>query len=360
MSERTFYEDLGIAETATRDEIRKAYRKLVLKYHPDKSGDAKTTDFFVRIAEAYQVLSDVKRRADYDAGIKYRREREEYIRQQQTRPPQQPQQKPPGRDPGDLASKTTEAAVLFSQGRYDQAERVAQLVLRSDPKRAMAHAILGDIARVRQRFGEALTHYSYALQMEPANQTFARRYEEILRQSTKVSKYGEVAPQPPNTTALWVGAGISSFMLFYVAVAREAPLVERIGIIGTWTAGLLVMMFINGVIVGAALSMTQTVDKWESVARGSTGRLSPAAALGLVALVNFWASSFLYIFIGLLQNSFTYSVSRLMTVVAVLTVSYALMSSLSPTIIWHQTLLWGGNVVYMGVLAGWAVADAFR
>ena len=39
---------------------------------------------------------------------------------------------------------------------------------------------------------------------------------------------------------------------------------------------------------------------------------------------------------------------------------YALMSSLSPTIIWHQALLWGGNVIYVGVLAGWAVADAFR
>ena len=83
-------------------------------------------------------------------------------------------------------------------------------------------------------------------------------------------------------------------------------------------------------------------------------------ALGIVALVNFWASAAFYIFLGLLQKSFTYSVSRLVTVVVVLTLSYAFMSHLSPTIIPVQTLLWGGNLIYLGALCGWAVADAFR
>lgn len=363
--DKTYYEVLGVGETATRDEIRKSYRKLVLKYHPDKSGDRQTTDTFVQIAEAYQVLSDSKRRADYDAGLRYRREREELIKQARTQPRPQRQErayeKPKGYDPGDLAAKTTEAALLFAHGRYDQAESVANLVLRTDPSRAMAHAILGDIKRSRQKFNEALNHYAFALQMEPNNPTFARRYEEILRQTTKVSMYGDVSPAKSNTLALWIAGFASSFMLLYVAIAPpEGPLAERIGIISSWTMGLFFMMFINGVVLGAALSAAQTVDKWGSVMRGSSGRLSPAFALGIVAAVNFWASLLLYVFIGLTQNAFTYSVSRLMAVVAAAVLSYSIVCSLSPTIIWSQTLLWGGNVIYVGVLAGWTVADAFR
>lgn len=60
-----YYEILGVARNATKEDIKKAFRKLAHKYHPDKSkGDDKK---FKEISEAYQVLSDEKRRAEYDA-----------------------------------------------------------------------------------------------------------------------------------------------------------------------------------------------------------------------------------------------------------------------------------------------------
>jgi tetratricopeptide (TPR) repeat protein len=366
LSERTHYDELGVREGAEREEIRKAYRKLVLKFHPDRSGDSATTDRFVRISEAYKVLSDEKRRREYDAGLTYRREREEMIRRRREQSPRPAAPKPPsaagprGRDPGDLAAKTTEAALLFSQGRYEQAERVALLVVRSNPNLAMPHAILGDIARSRQQFREALGHYAVALQLEPGNATYSRRYEEVLAQTEAVDRFGAVEPAKPGVNPLLAASLLSGLMLFYISVAREAPLAERIGFISSWTAGLVVMLFINGVILGAALSISQSVDRWESVVRGSSGKLSPAAALGLVAVVSYWASALLYVFVGLMQRSFTYSMSRLVTAVGVLSLSYAAMAALSPTLMWHQTLLWGGNLLYLGALAGWAVADAFR
>ncbi|MGI8924389.1 MAG: DnaJ domain-containing protein [Fimbriimonadales bacterium] len=362
MSERTYYVELGVEESASHDEIRKAYRDLVLKYHPDRSGDAKTTDRFVRIAEAYSVISDSKRRREYDAMLKYRRERAKLL-EERPKPHQAPpsnRSKAPGRDPGDLAAKTTQAAVLFSQGKFDHAESFARLVLRSDPNRAMAHAILGDIARSRQDYRGALGHYSYAMQIEPQNRTFAARYEEALNLTATFSRYDDVAPATPNAAALWVAAVVSGLMLFYVAAVREQPFAENLKPVSTWTFGLIMMLFINGVVAGAALAITQTVDRFTSVAQGSSGRMSPAVALGLVAVASFWASAFLYAFLGLVQKSFTYSVSRAVTTAGVLAVSYALMSHFSPSISWEQTLLWGGNLIYIGLLCGWTVADAFR
>lgn len=58
------YETLGVAETATQDEIKKAYRKLATKHHPDKGGDTAT---FQKIAAAYEVIGEQNKRAQYDA-----------------------------------------------------------------------------------------------------------------------------------------------------------------------------------------------------------------------------------------------------------------------------------------------------
>ena len=64
---RDYYEVLGVARTATVDEIKKAYRKLAVKYHPDKNpGDTEAEEKFKEAAEAYGVLSDDEKRGRYD------------------------------------------------------------------------------------------------------------------------------------------------------------------------------------------------------------------------------------------------------------------------------------------------------
>lgn len=59
----THYETLGVGKDATQDEIKKAYRKLASKHHPDKGGD---TAAFQKIEEAYRTLSDPNKKAEYD------------------------------------------------------------------------------------------------------------------------------------------------------------------------------------------------------------------------------------------------------------------------------------------------------
>lgn len=67
MSKRDYYEILGVSKSASSDEIKKAYRKLAIKYHPDKNpGDKSAEEKFKEAAEAYEILSDNDKRARYD------------------------------------------------------------------------------------------------------------------------------------------------------------------------------------------------------------------------------------------------------------------------------------------------------
>ena len=67
MGKRDYYEVLGVSKEATKEEIKKAYRKQALKFHPDKNpGDKKSEENFKEAAEAYEVLSNDEKKARYD------------------------------------------------------------------------------------------------------------------------------------------------------------------------------------------------------------------------------------------------------------------------------------------------------
>jgi len=81
---RDYYEVLGVDRSATRDQIKQAYRKLALKYHPDRNKESGAEESFKEIAEAYAVLSDNTKRREYDvtghAGISERWSPEDLMR----------------------------------------------------------------------------------------------------------------------------------------------------------------------------------------------------------------------------------------------------------------------------------------
>ena len=64
MAKRDYYEVLGISKNASEDEVKKAFRKLAVKYHPDKEGGSE--EKFKEINEAYEVLKDKQKRQRYD------------------------------------------------------------------------------------------------------------------------------------------------------------------------------------------------------------------------------------------------------------------------------------------------------
>ncbi len=63
---KDFYALLGVSKTASKEEIKEAFRSLALRYHPDRNNDAGASARFAEVSEAYSVLSDDEKRALYD------------------------------------------------------------------------------------------------------------------------------------------------------------------------------------------------------------------------------------------------------------------------------------------------------
>jgi Ca-activated chloride channel family protein len=71
MQELSYYELLGLPQDATQEEIRRAYRQLVLRLHPDKNANKGETDLFIDIQKAYEYLSNPKKKVDYDHSLPF-------------------------------------------------------------------------------------------------------------------------------------------------------------------------------------------------------------------------------------------------------------------------------------------------
>ena len=71
MSQKNLYEVLGVPEDATEAQVRSAYKKLAIKFHPDKNpGDEAAEERFKELTQAYEVLTDAKKRQAYDARLR--------------------------------------------------------------------------------------------------------------------------------------------------------------------------------------------------------------------------------------------------------------------------------------------------
>ena len=66
MEFKDYYKIMGLSRDATQDEVKRSYRKLARKYHPDVSDDPEAEERFKEVGEAYEVLKDPEKRAAYD------------------------------------------------------------------------------------------------------------------------------------------------------------------------------------------------------------------------------------------------------------------------------------------------------
>lgn len=355
------YNTLGVPRSASYADIRSAYRKLVLKHHPDRSVAADATKRFIEITRAYEVLSDPARRASYDRVLELReRPRKEPPRQPPTREPSpQPRPRVAAPEPRkQLAHDLLRLSALLKRGVYSEAERLAKTILETEKRHPIPYAALGDIASFRGELKRAAEMYSYALQMDPRNTVYRDRHEQMLRSINSGAETSEQR-QSRRSTAWAVGAILTAAGA-YLALSPERPAFAGVGLVSTWTLGLVVMFFLGGVTVGAGLSNARLLQPVGAIGGTAVAKVSPTFALALVAIVNFWAAALLYVLTGTNQSTFNPSTSRLLAGSAVVTLFLSVACGIPGVIDVKQAALWGGNIVYLGGLCGWIVADGMQ
>lgn len=360
MAKRSHYEVLGVSRNFSSTELRSAYRRRALEFHPDRSKAPDAVERFIAVTAAYEVLSDPVRRASYDRLIAVESS-QAAVRVETLR-----REKQPAGERGRGGARVREAehpnldhlTRLFATGRYSDAERLARGLIRTHPKNPVPYAVLGDVMRGRNDLEGAARMYAYAYQMEPRNPTYARRHEELM---DKIARRGSpVGLGYHPVGSLLVALVITILLATYLAVSTEPALLPMFSWVSTWTLGLVMSLFIAGLVCGAALSHAELLDRFQSAISASAGRPSPTVALAFVAAVNFWAAAAMYVAIGQSQNAYQYSTSRLVGAGSMATVLLALAAAMGEHVDPLQTLLWGGNLVYLGAVAGWMVADSLR
>jgi curved DNA-binding protein CbpA len=381
---KSHYEVLDVKASSTADQIRSAYRKIVLQHHPDRSSDPASTEIFMSATAAYDVLSNGDRRRQYDEIQRLERMKieQQRLREVAKRAAQPVERSAPRRvstpsgntsvstrkesgpapsgPKGSMTIEVTRLTMLFGRGQHLEAETLARRIIERDPRQPIPYSVMGDLHRQRGELRQAAKMYAYAAQMDPHNQVYQRRYEELIG-ATNVEDSGRTDSVSSAQMAMpMLGGALVLLACVYLVLASEPPLFPQFALLSSWTLGLIVMLFLCGVFVGATFSVGRLLDRFSTVATSTSGKLSPSVALAFVAVANFWAAALMYLAMGINLGGFNFSTSRLVGAVAGATLLMSVAAGLSHGLNGWQTLVWGGNVLYFGSLCGWMVADSFR
>ncbi|MBV6457079.1 MAG: Chaperone protein DnaJ [Fimbriimonadaceae bacterium] len=361
---RSHYEILGVSRGVTDAELKAAYRKLVLKYHPDQSKEPGAAEVFISITEAYQVLSDPERRASYNRLLDGRAgETGKAVPNPKPTPKKAPApeyRSAPRRaaaapaPTGDVLHLTG----LIGKGRVTEAEVLAQQLIRKSPTQPLPYAVLGDIARSRGDYREAAKQYALAAQMDPLNDLYQKLHESMLERvsNPRVTSAGKTETRVP-VAPMVVGLVTSISAFVYASVAGD-PAMTTLAPIDTWKLSTFLALIVAGLALGVTLTIAGLLDRFDAIQRGTVMRLTPSIALAGVCLFNFWLALAVFLWIGVAQNTFHPATSRMVAGAAGLTLTFVMIAQLAGSPIGLQVLLWGGNWIYLFGLMGWLVTDS--
>lgn len=363
------YRILGLKDFADLDQVKAAYRQLALKVHPDRSPDPAATDRFIEVNKAYEVLSDPKRKRDYDAALKLRAQidekKTEPIRGAKVGPISEDFFQAPSPSPSAAQTQKAKSALVlsesnrmivkFSRGELEEAERLANKVLGLDSRHALAYAVLGDVAAARGNLKLAAKQFAYACQMDPSNPLYLKRHVEMLDRSQRLAD----GKQDMNSRkSQGMGAfGICALLPVIVIFSwRNPPLLNGMGPFSGLGASLVLSSLVSGFFGGMAGGLNLMFPRFSQTMVTLTGNVSLMLAFVPVFVINFWLGALLLIGWGIVRNALGSTSLRVIGLCLALLVLHTLLGTLvggNPT----QILLWLGSLIYIGALLGWAVAD---
>lgn len=368
MNQETHYEVLGVPKEANIAQIRHAYRRLIFQYHPDRNQAKDAKEIFVRVTEAFEVLGDPSSRKRYDAllGSVPATEKEPKPQQRRAESRPKPKAEPEPEPVPDAPQPTirnarveiTRLRTLLGRGKVGEAEQLARILTREVPDEALPYAVLGDMARNRGHMQRAAEFYALAIQKEPRNLHFQNQYEAAVK-STRLGPFtaGFVRQREPSVSSVIFAFALTSCCGFYIALDKELPLIREPKVLSTWTLGVIIMLFLSGLAMGAGLSVGGHLEPIYGATKNARFRTPVPIILGLVSLLNFWLATLGYALISGLRGSLNNSVAKMVAGVAAATLAVGCGASLNERLDALQVLLWGGNVAYFGGLLGWISAE---
>jgi hypothetical protein len=373
---KTYYEILGVPRTATQEQIKRRYRLLARKYHPDVAQDkAAAQAAFIQISEAYQTLSNSDKRTIYDVGLDAEMFRVEPRRSSTSNPSYRPTAPGarPTRTTAEMAAEArglvAEAQVAFIQGQLRMAETLCKRARNLDKRNLQAHVILGDIYRTQGQVDDAVAMYSVAAQLDPGNKQVMAKLGRLLRQQGKVN---DVVARHERKAALRLGISLmgwsmGAFMFIMLSMSPGDPipwLHANLSLVSTWSTSLITVLLITGALTGFLLSVNESVEPLddELIFQGvrTMGARNQNLPLGLILvgfnLFNFYSAVIMYTIIGVVQDSLSKSVYKSFVAAFGLVVVAAFVYTPGS----DQVLLFGGNVAFLALLFGWGIGDMFR
>ncbi|MCC2670496.1 MAG: molecular chaperone DnaJ [Armatimonadetes bacterium] len=405
--DRTHYDVLGVEQTATVDQIRKRYRELAKKYHPDLNREhPEYHEVFIRITQAYETLSDTARRARYDLDLRDKQRRQADLRSGAygstpftQRPAAAPGAARPGAStpppagarPGPTDARAQREAEqrkqsitrlmenarqAYQRGNYREAQRFCEEVLQIG-RNGSAYEMLGDIYGRQARYDDAVRCYTVAAQMLPNGALIMSKLNRVLQRQGRgatgpagddllrnAAQYGRTLDTQKRVgyqlAVTFFGlAGILFLMAW--PIGRMEPSLG-IPVAPHWTLPHLVIMSLNGLLTGAIMAAAGWLRPAGQELVYQTfgiGRLSIPMGLLLTVLGLLFLPVALLIYIPLAyrQASVSHSVLTAFGTAFALALGFTVTAQPATQL---ETMLFGGNVLFVSMLLGWFVGEIFR
>lgn len=366
-TQRNYYEILGLTRTASIQEVKKRYRELARKYHPDVVADkALGEKAFVQITEAYKTLVDPEKRRAYDLTLADVAPPVHSNPAGTYRPTDAARPRAGQRTQIDRLIRDAEFA--FIRRRLNEATELCRQAIRLDRTCARAHAILGDIYRLKRMYENAINEYNYAIQFNPGDMDTEAKLEKLLVRSDPVTFSWEAPDGRLSNEAIilnMIGWTTAIFVLLVINIFPGNPIPWlaslHLPVSVNWTWNLVGIIFGDGALVGFLLSMNRIIEDpddeliFETGGRG-WGILPTGFLLLLFSPVFFLGAAVLYFFVGFMQDTISRSVTIVFTAVMTIVLIAALMYPTDKI----SVVLLGGNVVFIGMLVGWYIGSIMR
>jgi curved DNA-binding protein CbpA len=358
---RSHYEVLGLPRSATLVQIKRRYRELVRKYHPDVAQDKEMAHrLFIQLTEAYDTLADPDLRRSYDQELEAKE-----------RPPSathssNSQSASSSHPNGSVLEHLRDAQLAYVAKRYAEAISHCRMVLQLDPRNARAHVVMGDIYKTQGKTDRAISHYSMALQYNPADRQTEKKLMGLMEKERSHQPVFEDLPTDPRrrATANAVAWAFVFFILMLISIFPGTPipwLRTYIPQVAKWSWNLVFMMGAASLAVGVILSVNGLVRHADDELVFDTSAAGwVMVPTGFILLVGsgffFIGAAGLYLLIGFLQGS----ISRSVLIAMAATVGVVLFAAMNYDAARMQVLLFGGNVAFISLLLGWYIGSMFK